>query len=1452
LQFSDIKWSEFVGNTAKGSDWPFDTTRWTDVPAEPKPFSITLDDNGLFRELKVPSGASIFERNLMRGWASALQINTQEIRNGARGFRSREKSINGECDVTYSVSPQAVRKTVSHVDDCVKRVHRLIDDYRSMRCDGKTTENGPGYPSSVASTVFKLKMEGDRPRIVAIAQQGTFVAQFFEEEGAAHIVHTNQTSVLLEKKSSSNGISVSGDVITDLDFEWADADYTWNQNRNLKAKEPFFATGSFFEDSDDAVKQVILRGIEGQKTIIQQLSTDEQKVQNAHKYGINAIFPAMMALDYNSLKSIADQLFADKSEAGVTKSNIFGELLGSTGTTASALVIKDLLKEGKFDNPRDAARILTAIPFHIRRPNTQLVNEFAELLQMDSERMVKQTVPLMFGHLVRVTCARAGTALSDESKECFRTFASEWVQKFWRRFQATSDRKEKGLIMAAIGNIRFGGMSTLLKPLIMGKTDERDDIQLRNQALYAASWEILIKGESVSFFLPIFANADFGHELRISALEMLLYTKPKAATLSNIAAVLYREEDYEVINYAFALFQRWADSQGACFEETRELVRYFLKYMKQFSNWETSYGFGISKTYARSFDKKKYGYGGNYLFYVVGSEKSFAPISFGTFMSLDFMKNFQINLLGVHFRIEGLAKALIRKFKTTDPDTWKLATLQDILQNQMNIRERPNQPVRVQISVMLKGNVIFHRYYDDDSARPDGHIMQFINQLKDLGDEYKINHQRAVQIGGLLYEQPTPIGVPMAVLGSTTTLQSLKATIKKGNHRGLLFRDLEYDFHAFTQSTRLAMLRHPARKVSYGIKNDRIYHVHVPRHVAVGVNPIKREIKLSVSRPPKSNPWRIFMHSQTEVLARGNTVRGDHDISERCPNCEGNRVIVTRGPHAVADRTFVDRDNSKYGYAIKGQYFRCEMDVRKANTLRHLIGAFAPYNKSPKTLWTSVMMGVRQVRAFFLYFPKVEQCGSYLQWSQSTENPTTDIEVTIRGNGEPNGERMFFRGKKIFVKALVKAKGTPHSRTYRVNFAYEYTPGNLQNKVKLQVSRSPVPEIDVAPFSLCFALENKYPDFSPEFLGYDENSDMKVRGKAMVQYGQTESCSAGDGEIRVTFEHSTTAEAREELKNKWYYRKCMEQTNSPQWRGRDTKAVTEECMMTAYDATTARKYTWDVEFVKLSNRMKRISARVKSLVEAGFLPWYDADPEDGEGPDGDIGPFLNLALTFKNSEKNVDVDLETRRGSRKYEDVPLRLNWSSRMRNLKFTKNLRRLFYARIINPCILTTTDVRTNDNVTYSYTPPTCWTLASSKCGPDPEYAVFIKRSTGLPLAARAYVGGHLVEFTPNGNSVSLTVNGSPVSVSSGDKATHTENGKEIFQIFRWGKSYHIYSFLRVWIVYDGHFVEVVPAPSAFGQHCGICGNYNRNQWDEFTGKDLQLKSSADELVRDWQWQC
>ena len=70
----------------------------------------------------------------------------------------------------------------------------------------------------------------------------------------------------------------------------------------------------------------------------------------------------------------------------------------------------------------------------------------------------------------------------------------------------------------------------------------------------------------------------------------------------------------------------------------------------------------------------------------------------------------------------------------------------------------------------------------------------------------------------------------------------------------------------------------------------------------------------------------------------------------------------------------------------------------------------------------------------------------------------------------------------------------------------------------------------------------------------------------------------------MKFRHTTTDEAREDLKKKWYYQQCMATKNTPAWKGRAAGGlpVSEACYMTAFDATRARKYTWNVEFVKVT------------------------------------------------------------------------------------------------------------------------------------------------------------------------------------------------------------------------------------------------------------------------------
>jgi hypothetical protein len=97
----------------------------------------------------------------------------------------------------------------------------------------------------------------------------------------------------------------------------------------------------------------------------------------------------------------------------------------------------------------------------------------------------------------------------------------------------------------------------------------------------------------------------------------------------------------------------------------------------------------------------------------------------------------------------------------------------------------------------------------------------------------------------------------------------------------------------------------------------------------------------------------------------------------------------------------------------------------------------------------------------------------------------------------------------------------------------------------------------------------------------------------------------------------------------------------------------------------------------MSDRLKKISSSVRSAIKAGLLPW---DLDSPAIIDGEIGPYMNMKATLKNDEKLVDIEVETKNGREEYTDMPLRLNWSNKLRGLKFSGMIKKLMDAKIIS----------------------------------------------------------------------------------------------------------------------------------------------------------------------------
>ena len=80
------------------------------------------------------------------------------------------------------------------------------------------------------------------------------------------------------------------------------------------------------------------------------------------------------------------------------------------------------------------------------------------------------------------------------------------------------------------------------------------------------------------------------------------------------------------------------------------------------------------------------------------------------------------------------------------------------------------------------------------------------------------------------------------------------------------------------------------------------------------------------------------------------------------------RLIVTRGPSSLKSRYLFDTSSKNFGSVMKAAYFDCEMDLNEGRAVGSTVSAFLPWNKTPKTPWSLVILGLRQVSPKINYF----------------------------------------------------------------------------------------------------------------------------------------------------------------------------------------------------------------------------------------------------------------------------------------------------------------------------------------------------------------------------------------------------------------------------------------------------------------------------------------------------
>ena len=617
---------------------------------------------------------------------------------------------------------------------------------------------------------------------------------------------------------------------------------------------------------------------------------------------------------------------------------------------------------------------------------------------------------------------------------------------------------------------------------------------------------------------------------------------------------------------------------------------------------------------------------------------------------------YQSNLLTVSIRLQGLSKAFVRRFLDLPHDEFRIEELADIFRS-MGIALKERQSVEVEIEISLKDVIILHKLFKaDDVQAEDREMRNLLASLQRPGNEFNVIWQRVLKWGSYSYEQPTESGLPMLYFTTTQTIGSVKAVMKRGLSRGVLFRDLELQLDVETQGLDCILFQNPLTSVQYLMSHSRVQTGQLPVHLVIGLDIVKRELRVRWLRDNSGPPFQLLMHSRASVGVRKPSLASEISISSNCPHCQ-TYVFISQGEEKKQSRVLLDNDDEFTGTRTQAEIFDCELDeMDKARTVTHILNNFLPSNKFPASVVNLVLSGVRQATLYLLYFPRAESCGAYYSSGPSSHHPLQEVDLSIQAkltDDRKAGAVLGQTKKKLLVKVDIKALGetSAETRNIKVNVKYERDVMGVENSLKVQLSSAANRLLDLPDYQICASFDNKYSPIASTPFSLDLSERLAVRGKASLRYGEGDKCSTIPGSLDLMFEHSTTELAREELRNNPVYRKCEEQRRSAEWRD-SQEPWTTECWQTAWDLGLARKYTWGVNFMKTTPLLKSWLSKAETLVKTALLPHYDSDSGGIDASLVDITK-LDVETEYKENDKTVDLTIITDQGTSKFLGVGL-------------------------------------------------------------------------------------------------------------------------------------------------------------------------------------------------------
>nr|AXP34687.1 vitellogenin-1 [Haemaphysalis flava] len=1401
-------------------------------------------------------------------------------------YRIYEDGIYGECETLYDI-----QKTV-HPENPFANVLNVtkIKNYKNCRntphiffgvrhgtqcvkCEGDKT-----HPLT-SNTAYHYDIRGTRHNFIierAIAD-GEIMFSPYTPDGNIIRILLNRTLVLVETRDGVIDPVINEDLVTytKLAFLFSE-DHGTKRVVDLKSAHQLVATYGLKGDVDEVGRLF--------KNIVEWDFSEEDLKEAIKKDTLPIKFLEVMysfvLLDYNQI----DDFYHRFVESGsADHKEVFLSVLTTAGTNPSFMYAKHLIQSKKLTE-EEASEVLINMPLHLREPTEILFDEFYRLCEMS---YVKETPSL------RGACLKAFSSLVYET--CIVNYHNTWndaredvvctpevATKYFNYLVPVYDQDMN--MMDKITNIKVAGNFAVKESLPYLAQFARDKVHkypayLRMVAIWSMTKAAFLYPEKVrEILLPIYRNWTESHEIRLAAFSVMMRTNPGLYLLKSIAAdIVNSEPNTQVITYVYTTFQAFAKSEYPCHFELSQHLRYVIPIIEESDKVKDINEWTYSRILLDSGYEPEYDYGGFTAFSYIMANDSYLPRTLMLKMN-DYKNNFNYDTFTFTFDSWGLDHVLDKVYGphvtgdvSPDRSLWNFfgrkRAIRDISVNKevkeidqnLHIVTRDYEEAYVSVRAMLYNNEVASFTLNQsmlaplltEGSDPFAMIQNFAGEVKDLNVRtYMMGEDMSMFL-------PTELGLPFYLEQKQPIFAQFKNKDFKFDVKvaadgkyieeigGKFLGHLLYDAHMIETASILL----PFEKVSVGVGYDSRSALSVPFNFDAGLNFVERKFKLK-SRPQipherfhyEFKPFSFVesfenalpvVHEETRVdIFRPEDLHKFekeylHDMLGMGVKVEGHYLETYDFWGSWMDFWYFGDFRQKYYYLTENPMWH----PRKFNVMLTPANRDITNEIEIKFGWNFLTPDTRGNQIFTSkYAAEIGDPAFSVRDEARSYTTVIDGELVLRGQRERKivTEMVYTRSRDLLL--------------HNINFIYDRTPFTVGETDPMKVCfhggmKFPAPDYPkIANLDLVSDDNAISTNFKINF-GKDCKSDQKITMRAIWEHSEEQ-------------KHLFETRDHEEPSGKFLKNPYSELWKDCAYHKSNGILWSHTCDELYFDASALKRFTADIEYENLSKNFVRYMHEIRRHARYSYFPWlYQLEDFDVTNPEGKARIVANVSV----HDDLMDVHVILPKEDIKYKQAPMP-SWfiTPRFYALFEYTNLEQynsMYRHRI---CDAQGSTIRTFDEVTYELPDTDCYKVLAKDCSENQHFLILGTKTKNpkYAKAVRMFLHTFKIELLPvtDDSPAIARVNGKKVPVTPDEpfrQFIHTGvRDVELFRIVTYNDHpiYRVHSeIFGVRVSYDGQGIYIQLAPFYRGKVCGLCGDYNFNQFREFIGPDKCLHHNS-----------